>query len=474
MEKIISLAFDFGASSGRAIVSTFDGEKIELEEVHRFLNEPVIMGSHIYWDTFRLFHDLKQGLKKASSKFGKIHSIGIDTWAVDYGLLDENDNIIGMPIHYRDTRTEGMMEKVKQNMSLENIYDITGIQFMELNTVYQLMADKKFRPHIIEKAKTLLLMPDLFNYYLTGKKYNEYTNASTTQMLDAKSKKWSKELIEKLDLPYDILQEIIEPGNIIGNLTKEVQAELEVDSIPVVAVGSHDTASAVCGAPLEGNDSVYLSCGTWSLLGIESKKPIISGDSARYNFTNEGGVEDTIRFLKNINGLWLLQQLRKSWSERVEEIGFPDIIKAVLQVENKDFIIDPNHESFMAPHNMIEAIQNYCVENNQGKPEKLGELAIAAYNGLTSEYKKVVECIEEIAGESISTINMVGGGIQDKFLCQQTANVTGKKVLAGPIEASVLGNIVMQLKAIGAIETLEQGRKIIKNSFETEKFLPEK
>ena len=471
--KVI-LSFDFGASSGRAIISKFDGHKIELEEVHRFSNEPVLIGGHLYWDFLRLFNELKIGIKKAKAKYTDISSIGIDTWGVDYGLLDENDNLISNPIHYRDIRTNNIIKDIEMLVPFKEIYNSTGIQYLQFNTLYQLYSDLKYRNNILRQAKSLLFIPDLFNFYLTGNKYNEYTEASTSQMLRTQSKNWDFNLLDKLGLPSGILQDIILPGEVWGNLNKEIQEELEVGSIPVIAVGSHDTASAVAGIPLECENSVYLICGTWSLLGIESKEPIINDVSLKQNFTNEGGVCGTIRFLKNINGLWILQQLKKAWCERDYEISFPDIIKAAKIAKNNKFMIDPNDATFMAPLNIVEEIKNYCEKNGQGTPSGLGEIAISVYNGLTNEFKKTIQNLEEITGNVVQIINLVGGGIQDELLCQLTADVTGKRVITGPLEASIFGNAIIQLKALGAIKSLEEGRKIIKRSIELKEYIPSK
>ena len=474
MGKVIySLAFDFGASSGRAILSKFDGNKIELEEIYRFPNEPVRMGGHFYWDFLRLFHELKNGLKKAAARGVKISSIGIDTWGVDYGLLDKDDNLISTPICYRDNRTDHILEEIEKTIPYKKIYESTGIQYMQFNTLYQLYADLKQRPHILKEAKSLLFMPDLFSFFLTGSKFSEYSIASTAQLLNASEREWDYELLKELGLPTDILQKIIMPGQVIGKLTKEIQEEVGLGDIPVVAVGGHDTASAVAGAPLQGDDRVFLSSGTWSLLGLECDAPIINEASLKYNFTNEGGVEGTIRFLKNINGTWLLQQLRHSWSEHVEKIGFPDIINAARNAKYKNYIIHPNDKRFMAPLNMATAIEEYCVENGEGRPEGLGELAMAVYNGLVFEYMRTIRSLEEITGKTVETINIIGGGIQDEFLCQLTATATGKKVLAGPVEASAFGNIIVQLMALDEIKSLEEGREIIKNSSNQKTYIPE-
>ncbi len=469
---IYNLAFDFGASSGRLILSKYDGSKIELEEIHRFTNDPVRIGKNFYWDTFRLYHELKTGLKKVASKKIPITSLAIDTWGVDYGLIDKDGNLIGNPVNYRDDRTIGVIDEVDKIVPLKEVYASTGIQFMNFNTVFQFYADKKMRPDIYEKADKFLMMPDLFNYFLTGKMFNEYTNASTGQLLDAKERFWDFDLIKKLGLRTDLFCELIKPGTIVGELIDEVVKETGLTGVKVIAVGSHDTASAVAGTPFEEENAAFLSCGTWSLLGMEIDEPVLTEESYQYNYTNEGGVEGKIRLLKNINGLWIMQNLRKNWCEFEAEVSFPDIIKASKEAKRKDFIIDPNDPRFTAPYNMMKEVIAYCEENGQGKPEGLGEIAMAIYNGLTNEYKTTVANLEVITGKSLPCINMVGGGIQDQLLCELTANATGKKVVAGPIEGSVLGNVVMQLKAVKAISSLEEGRKIIKASFEQKIHMP--
>lgn len=468
---IINLAFDFGASSGRLMMSRFDGRTIKLEEVYRFSNEPVWFNGRYYWDFLRLFHEMKVGLKKAVQMDAKIAGVGIDTWGVDYAFLDKTGHILSNPIHYRDERGKGMLNEIEKDTSadFDEIYKITGIQNMNINSMYQLYYDIKYRPNIVENAESLLFIPDLFSYALTGKKYSEYTIASTSQMLDARKKDWARELLEKINLPVRLLQPIIEPGRVWGNLSNEIQDEMGLPSIPVIAVGSHDTASAVAAAPLNSKDSAYLSCGTWSLLGMELDEPIIDKSSYNYNFTNEGGVEGKIRYLKNITGLWIIQQLRKKWLHFNPDIDFKEISRAAKE-STCDYMIEPNHEYFVAPFDMEDAVVKYCEEKLNKKPETIGEIARASYNGIITEYKKAVEAIEKTCGRTIDCINMVGGGIRDEFLCQLTADVTGKPVQAGPAEASVLGNILMQLKALNYIENLDQGRKIVKDSFEIKEY----
>lgn len=471
-EPIYNLAFDFGASSGRMILSKFENGKIFLEELHRFQNEPVRIGKHFYWDTFRLFHELKQGLKKAAAKKISIAGMAIDTWGVDYGLIDKNGNLIGNPVNYRDDRTVGVIDEYAKLVPLEELYASTGIQFMNFNTIFQFYADQKMRPEIYQAADKFLMMPDLFNYFLTGNMYNEYTNASTGQLLDAKKRDWDLSILERAGLRTDLFCELIQPGTVVGELTDSVVKECGLPGVKVIAVGSHDTASAVAGTPFADQNSAFLSCGTWSLLGMEMEEPVLTKESFTYNYTNEGGVEGTIRLLKNINGLWIMQNLRRNYSEFVQEVSFPDIIEAARSAKRPHFIIDPNDARFTAPYNMMDEVVGYCREHGQGTPEGLGEIAMAIYNGLTNEYRHTVDNLEVITGKTISCINMVGGGIQDQLLCELTANATGKKVVTGPIEGSVLGNIIMQLKTLGAISSLEEGRQVIRASFEQNTHLP--
>jgi rhamnulokinase len=464
-EVTYNLAFDFGASSGRMILSKYEDGKIELEELHRFANEPVRIGKVFYWDTFRLFHELKTGLKKAAARKIPIASMAVDTWGVDYGLLDKNGNMIGMPINYRDDRTIGVIQRFNRLVPLEELYASTGIQFMNFNTIFQFLADKEMRPEIYEAADKFLMMPDLFNYFLTGNKFNEYTNASTGQLLNAKERTWDLGLVQRAGLRTDLFCPMIQPGSIYGEFLPEVVEETGLSGCKVIAVGSHDTASAVAATPFAAEHAAFLSCGTWSLLGMEMDEPVLTEDSFTFNYTNEGGVEGKIRLLKNINGLWIMQNLRKNWCEMEEEVSFQDIIKAAKAAKNQSFIINPNDARFTAPYNMMREVIGYCEEKGQGTPEGLGEIAMAIYNGLTHEYKTTIENLEIITNVKIPCINMVGGGIQDQLLCELTAKATGKKVLAGPIEGSVLGNVIMQLKALGKIQTLQEGRDIVARSF---------
>lgn len=467
------LAFDFGASSGRAILVKIENDYIDLKEIHRFPNEPVFLGNKYVWDFPRLLNETKTALKKIVAAGIKITSIGIDTWGVDYGLLDKDNNLIGMPMHYRDERNYEGVKEVEKNIDLESLYLRTGISNNTFNTAFQLVGDKLNRSSILENAVSLLFMPDLFAYYLTNEKKNEFTIASTSGLLDMKNRTWDKELINKLGIPEDIFNEIIEPGDTYGYLTDEIMDETGMDRVPVIAIGGHDTASAVAGTPFKNKDNAFLSSGTWSLLGLEIDSPIISEGTFKASLTNEGGVGNKIRLLKNINGTWLLQQLRKNWCEFHEEIGFPDIIREARKFEDCTFIVNTNDPRLMNTKNMIKSIKEYCIEHGQGEPTELGEIAMAIYNGLTSEYKATIEELEAISGRDIPGINVVGGGIQDKFLCELTMKRTGKTLIAGPIEAAVLGNVMLQAIANKEISSIEEGRDLIFNAFSCEVYSPE-
>ena len=467
------LAFDFGASSGRAILVKVEKDYIDMKEIHRFPNEPVFLGDKYVWDFPRLLNETKTALKKVVASGTKITSIGIDTWGVDYGLLDKDNNLIGMPMHYRDERNYEGVKEVEKKIDLESLYLRTGISNNTFNTAFQLVGDRLKRNTILENADSLLFMPDLFAYYLTNEKKNEFTIASTSGLLDMKNRNWDKELINALGIPENIFNDIIEPGETYGYLTDEVMDETGMDRVPVIAIGGHDTASAVAGTPFKNKGNAFLSSGTWSLLGLEIDSPIISEETFKASLTNEGGVGNKIRLLKNINGTWLLQQLRKNWCEFHEEIGFPDIIREAKKYEDCTFKVNTNDQRLMNTKNMIKSIKEYCIEHGQGEPTELGEIAMAIYNGLTSEYKATIEELEEISGREIPGINVVGGGIQDKFSCELTMKRTGKTLIAGPIEAAVLGNVMIQAIANNEIESIEEGRELIFNAFSCEVYSQE-
>lgn len=454
------LAFDFGASSGRAILGIYENGKVSMEEIHRFSNDPVMVHGTFYWDILRLFHEIKQGISKCIAAGHKdIDSIGIDTWGVDFGLLDKDGKLLENPVNYRDKRTVGVKEKAFEICGKENMYKAAGLQFNDFNTIFQLYSLKLQRPEILNKAETLLFIPDLLAYFLTGEKSVEYTIASTSQLLDAKKRDYDFSMLEKLGIKKEIMPKIVKPGTIKGKLTKEIAEELGVERIDVIAAASHDTASAVASAPIrKGENSCFISCGTWSLLGAELSEPIINDESFREDFTNEGGVENTIRFLKNISGLWLLQETRRQWIREGENISFKDIDKMLETEKSADIFIDPTCETFTAPGNMPKRINEFLKKTNQILPSSKGQTALCILESLALTYRYYIEALEKVLGKKIDVIHIIGGGVKDINLCQFTANATGKKVTAGPVEATAIGNINIQLIAKGAIKDIESAR----------------
>ena len=463
-KKYKFLAFDFGASSGRAMLATFDGEKITLEEKHRFSNDPVNINGDLHWDVLRLFFEIKQGiLKCANSGDRDIDCIGIDTWGVDYGLLDENDKLIGNPYHYRDTRTEGMYDEAFKLVPKEEIFKETGIAFNWFNTIYQLLSAKLSGDTSLKNAKTLLMMPDLFNFFLTGVKKTEYTNASTTQMYNSEKYEWSYDLLKKLGIPTDILTDVIFPGEIVGKVKPELAEELGIEQVPVVAVASHDTGSAVASVPVvDQKDFIYISSGTWSLMGVELDKPNTSDGAFNHNFTNEGGYAGRFRYLKNIMGLWMIQSVRH---EVNDAYSFAEI--CAMAEEAKDFPsrVDANDECFLSPDNMTEEVKDYCRRTGQKVPETLGEIATVIYTSLAECYAKTAKELEESTGRTYSRIHVVGGGSNAGYLNELTAKATGKEVHAGPGEATAIGNITAQMLKAGEFKSVEEARTTIHESF---------
>ncbi len=475
MKKVYKyLAFDFGASSGRAMLAKFDGEKITLEEKHRFSNDPVNINGNLYWDVLRLFFEIKQGiLKCVNSGDRDIDSIGIDTWGVDYGLLDKNGKLLENPYHYRDKRTEGMYDEAFKLVPKEEIFKNTGIAFNWFNTVYQLLSASRSGDFALKNADTLLFMPDLFNYFLTGEKKTEYTVASTSQMFDSEKHEWAYDMLKKMNIPTDMLTDVIYPGEIVGKVKKELAEELGIDEVPVVAVASHDTGSAVASVPVtDTKDFIYISSGTWSLMGVELDKPNISDKALKHNFTNEGGVDKTIRFLKNIMGMWLIQESKRQWEREGAVLSFNDLEQAARSSEPFASFIDPDYEEFQTPGNMPERIREYCRKTGQKVPETKGEVIRCIAESLAFKYRSTVEGMEEVTGNTYNVINIVGGGIKDKMICQFSANATKRTVSAGPVEATSIGNVIVQAIASGAVKNLQEGREIVRRSFDIAEYTP--
>ena len=454
------LAVDLGASSGRTIVGTLDHGKLTLREINRFWNGPVEIRGTLYWDFVHIFRHIKEGITLAKAEYGdSLVSMGVDTWGVDFGLFCPNGNLLRNPVNYRDSRTAGMMEEVFKRVSREDVFDRTGIQFMELNTLYQLMSLALNDSFQYRSAATMLFSPDLLNYWLTGNMASERTIASTSQFYDPVAGDWARDLLEKLGIRSDLFAELIDPGTVIG----------DTDGLPVVAVGSHDTASAFAAVPVDvGEDSAFLSSGTWSLLGAEQPEPIINADALAANFTNEVGVCDTIRFLKNLSGLWIIQELRRVWNEQGFDYSFAAMEHMARETESFGFFLDPSDASFIAPGDMFGRIEDYCERTGQGRPETHAQALRAAYEGLALLYATVLETLEQLTGRTLRTLRIVGGGCQDALLNQLAANATGRRVITGPVEATAIGNLVVQMLAMGDIKDLAEGRAIVRGSFEGE------
>lgn len=470
MKRVLS--FDFGASSGRAMLSHFDGEKITMEEIHRFSNDTIIVNGTMYWDILRLFFEIKTSITKAVNS-GGFDAIGIDTWGVDFGLIDKRGKLLSNPVHYRDLRTEGIPEKVFETISKEEIYNRTGTQCMRINTLYQLMYLKENEPEIFENTEKVLLIPDLFAYMLTGEMRAEASIASTTNLYNPYKRDWDYELIERLGLNKNLFPEIIKAGNIYGYLTDEICEELGCEKVPVIAVCAHDTASAVAATPSSADDFVYISCGTWSLFGIEAKEPIINDEVCALNFTNEGGFEDTVRFLKNIMGLWLIQESRRQWRREGEEVGFDQLEKEALASEPFKCFVDVDDPMFESAGNLPKRVKEFCQKTGQYVPETRGEIMRCIYQSIAMKYKYTFNKLGEIANKKYTKINMLGGGIKDKLLCRLTADACNAEVLAGPTEATVMGNIAVAYYALGEIKDFADIRKTVSNSTDIKHYLPE-
>jgi rhamnulokinase len=462
------LAIDLGAESGRVMLGRLQRGILSLEEVCRFPNQPIRQQQTLRWDIDRLWSEIRRGLDRTSNS--PIESVGVDTWGCDYALLDERGNLLENPYHYRDTRTVGVMEAVWQRVSRDRIYSITGIQFLVFNTLYQLYAACQSTPDVIAAARAFGTIPDLLNYWLTGELRAEFTMATTTQFVGATTRNWATGLLDDLDIPTRLLPPIVEPGTVLGSMKSNVCAALA--GTPVVAPASHDTGSAVASV-LDGEKTAFISSGTWSLLGTELPAPVISAKARDFNFTNEGGVCGTTRLLRNIGGLWLLQACRRSWANAGLELGY-DTLLAAASDEPHAFqsLVDPDHRGFFQPLDMVRAISDYCRQTDQRVPDGPAAFARGILESLALKYRLVLESLEDVTGRRFEEIRIVGGGSRNRLLNQFTADATGRTVIAGPVEATALGNIAMQMLATGAVSSLREARQIIANSFPTERFEP--
>ena len=470
MKKV--LAFDLGASSGRAIIATLDNGKIDLKEVHRFPNNGVSVRGTIYWDVLYLFDQIKQGIVNAKLA-GGFDSIGIDTWGVDFGLIDKNGDLVSNPVHYRDSRTDNIPEEVFKEISRDELYKKTGTQIMNFNTLFQLYYLAKYRKDLLERADKFLFMPDLLNYFLTGEKKSEFTIASTSQMLNLKTRDWNKELVSELGIPTDIMCDLIETGKVVGKLSPEICEELGVEPVDIIATTSHDTASAVVSVPTTEDDFVYVSSGTWSLFGTELDDPLVSPEGDLASYTNEGGYGGKIRYLTNIMGLWLVQEVRRDLKKKGEDYGFGELADFALEAEGFKCFVNPDYSEFAKPGNMIKKIQKFCEQTGQYVPQTTGEIVRCIYESLALKYRQAYENLSAITGKTFKGINVVGGGSNATLFCQMTANSCNVAVSAGPDEATALGNVAVQFMASGDIKDVKEARSIIKNSFDVKTYLPE-
>ncbi len=504
------LAFDLGAESGRAILGTIDGGKLGMEEVHRFPNAPVLVRGTLHWDVLRLYHEMTHALQLCARRPGPaLDGVGVDTWGVDFGLLAEDGSLLANPVHYRDHRTDGMMEDSFGTVPREDQFRLAGPQLLPVNTIYQLLALRRQGSPILKQAKTLLMMPDLLRFFMTGRKVAEYTIASTSQLLDMRTREWSRELFERFDLPLGIMPEVVPSGTIVG----ELPAELAPGKVPVVASGSHDTACAVAAVPAAGrmylqsenrprtegpqgrtylqsenrrgvraansertegpqDDWAFISCGTWSVIGVELDEPCMDPRAVKEDFGNEGGVEGTVQLLKNTFGLWILQECRRLWSKQGEEIGYAELVPMAERSKPFSLLVDNGDPSFLNPPDMPRALADFAARTGQKMPGDIGTVTRAILEGLAFRYREIVEELEALSGRTFGKVHMVGGGTRNELLCQFAANAMNRTVIAGPAEATAAGNLLMQAVATGQLDSLASAREVARSSFDLKCYEP--
>jgi rhamnulokinase len=481
------LAFDLGAESGRGLLGLFDGQKLSLEVVHRFPNGPVRLPDGLYWDILRLYSEMQGTLRKCAADHGGIDSLGVDTWGVDFALLGRGGTMLGNPRHYRDPHTETIMDAAFARVSAAEIFRQTGIQFMRFNTLFQLLALQRDRSPLLDSAETFLMIPDLLHYFFTGIKANEFTNATTTQMFDPTARTWAYELLKAFGLPTHIVGSVVQPGQVLGPLRPAVATETGVNPVPVVAPATHDTGSAVAAVPVaspspqpssprgEGANLgwAYISSGTWSLMGVEIPAPLINDKVRQYNFTNEGGVGGTIRFLKNIMGLWLVQECRRSFERSGKAYDYDELTRLASAAPAFGSLVDPDHPSFLLPADMPRALAEFCRKTNQPEPQEPGAVIRCALESLALRYRWVLERLEELTGRRLEVIHIVGGGGQNALLCQFAADACNRPVVAGPVEATAIGNVLVQALGLGLLGSLAEGREVVRRSFDVRTYTPQ-
>lgn len=468
------LAFDLGAESGRGVLGLFDGQRLRLEVVHRFPNGPVRTLDTLHWDVLRLYGEMLMGLRRGAAEHGGIDALGVDTWGVDFALLGRGGTLLGNPRHYRDPHTENIVESALARVPRMDVFRQTGIQFMRFNTLFQLLALQRDRSPLLDVAESLLFIPDLFNYFFTGIKVNEYTDASTSQLLDPAARNWAYGLVKAFGLPEKILGTIVAPGTVLGPLRPAVITETGAGAVPVIAPASHDTASAVAAVPATSERWAYLSSGTWSLMGVELAQPLVNDKALQFNFTNEGGVGGTIRLLKNIMGLWLVQECRRAWERAGQVFSYDDLTRLAEAAPPFASVVNPDDASFLLPPSMPAALADFCRRTGQLGPTEPGAVVRCALEGLALRYRWVLERLEELTGQRLEVIHVVGGGSQNSLLCQFTADACNRPVLAGPVEATAIGNVLVQALGLGLLGTLADAREVVRRSFEVRTFEPQR
>jgi len=473
IKQITVAAVDLGAESGRVILGRFDGERLEITEAHRFANRSVRLGGALHWNTTQLFADILDGLRKAKAMAPEVVSAGIDTWGVDFGILDENGSLLGVPVHYRDKRTEGLIEEVTARIPRETIFARSGIAFWPFNTLYQLRALALQRSPLLREGKTLLFTPDLLHYWLCGAKVSERSIASTSQCLAVGEDTWLGELLESLGIPGEIMPPVVPSGTVLGEVLPDIAAENGLAGLKIITPAAHDTGSAVAAAPLSSPHAAYLSSGTWSLLGVESDVPTPTADALRAGFTNEKGVGKTYRFLQNIMGLWLVQSSRAAWARAGQRYEYGELAEMATQGRSFEAWINPNDLRFYAPDNMVAAVQDFCAETGQPVPESAPDVMRCLLESLAFTYRASVDRIEALTGTTVPCLHIIGGGSQNRVLNQWTANALGRPVITGPIEGTAMGNLLVQLMALGEIKDLAEIRQVVRQSCEVEMFTPQ-
>jgi len=469
------LAVDLGAESGRTIVGSLADGRLTLSETHRFPNGPVQLPDGMHWDVLRLWSEIKTGIGISSSKFDNgIDSMGLDTWGVDFALLDKSNSLLSNPFHYRDARTDGMLEKAFKCMPRADIFSNTGIQFMQINTLYQLLAMSLQKSPLLEVAQTFVTIPDLFNFWLSGEVTNEFTNATTTQCFDPNKRDWATPVLNAMEVPAHLFKPVTDSGTQLGALLKPVAEETGASGVRIVVPACHDTGSAVVAVPAQNQDFVWISSGTWSIMGAEVREPCVGEKALEYNFTNEGGVFGTWRLSKNIMGLWLVQECKRMWAHQGDDLSYDEI--TYLASEAKPFlsVIDPDFDEFLHPGDMPSRIQKFCADTNQRVPQTKGQIIRVALEGIALKYRLVLERLEELSGKHLDPIHIIGGGTKNHLLNQFTADSTGRAVITGPVEATAIGNILMQAIGMKHLGSLAEAREVVRASFEPETYEPKR